>query len=133
MNTVVKEQPTLVMPRGLCKVFEQTRTGAVRINELASGDSIRCATVEDARRSWRLARRSTPQQVAVLEAFYSQVGGPHCTFWFYDLNETAPRFYWDETGQQSIGRCAVRFAGGIETVYQMSRSDFSFELIEVAA
>lgn len=133
MNTVAREQPTLVMPWGLCRVFEQTRTGAVQTNEFPSGDSIRCAMAEDTRRSWRLARRCTPQQVAAVEAFYAQVGGPHRTFWFYDLNETAPRFRWDETAQETIGRYAVRFAGRIEISYQICRSDLAFEVIEVAA
>lgn len=123
----------LVLPWGLCKVFEQTRTGSVQINEFPTGDSIRRPMVEDTRRAWQLARRCTVQQIAALEEFYRLVGGSHRTFWFYDLWETAPRFHWDESGEQTIGRYCVRFAGRMESGYQMGRSDVAFELIEVAA
>ena len=122
----------LVMPWGLSKLFDQTRTGSVLTNEFPSGDSIRRALVDDTRRSWRLSRRCTPEQVDSVVDFYQSLGGPLRTFWFSDPAETAPRFHHDPTGTEAIGRYCVRFATRLESTHGLGRSDLSFELIEVA-
>ena len=132
MTNVSAESPTLVLPWGLSKLFEQTRTGNVLTNEFPSGDSIRLALADDSLRICRVSRRCTPPQVDSVVGFYESLGGPLRTFWFYDLGETATRFRHDPTGVETIGRYCVRFVTRLESTYGLGRSDLSFELIEVA-
>lgn len=121
-----------VMPAGLCTVFVHQRDYPVLEAEYRNGESQRSIQATHSRRRWRLSRRVTPAQLAVLRAFYEARKGPIEPFYFYDTWETVPKFSHDPTGQAIAGRYKVRFAGSWQQSVELSRADVAIELVEVA-
>lgn len=123
-----------VMPLSFSSAFEHSRGWPARVDEFPNGESFRRNIGSTSRKTWRLAKRLTSDQLATLKAFYLDRKGPQLPFYFYDGTETTPKWSWDATGASSVGRYTVRFANtSWQQAIQLGRHGVpSLELIEVA-
>jgi hypothetical protein len=78
-------------------------------NEYRNGGSQRLVQATNSRKQRRLAKRLAAAQLQSLRDFYEARNGPAEPFYFYDPNETNPKFSCDPTGQSTVGRYTVRF------------------------
>ena len=131
-GSVQNATPLTVLPASLSRAFVHEREYPVLDNEYRDGESQRKAQANNSRKRWRLAKRLTPAQLQTLRDFFDARKGPTEPFYFYDPYETSPKFSHDPTGQVAAGRYTVRFAGGWNQSVSLSRSDVSFELLELA-
>lgn len=131
-GSVPNASPATVMPWGLYKLFTPARELAVLINEYKNGESQRGRLVDTSRKRWTLARRLTPSELATLRAYYSDRKGPVEPFFVYDPWETSPKFSYDPTGVEVIGRYCVRFEGAWNQECGIGQADAQFALIQLA-
>ncbi|MBI2817960.1 MAG: hypothetical protein HYX72_13585 [Acidobacteria bacterium] len=124
--------PTTVLPQSLSRAFAHAREYLVLENEYPNGESQRSLLAATSRKTWQLAKRLTPAQLASLRAFYDARNGPHEAFYFYDPWETSPKFSYDPTGTTTQGRYTVRFGGYWEQMVGMGRADAEITFFEVA-
>lgn len=120
------------MPWSLCVAFSHSRQYPLQVNEYMNGESQRQLQASTSRKSWKLARRVTSDQLALLRAFVEARKGPTQPFYFYDVWETSPKFSYDATGVAVAGRYVVRFDGPWSHALNIARIDVSaFSLIEI--
>ena len=131
-GSVQNAAPLTVLPASLSRAFVHQREYPVLDNEYRNGESQRSVQATNSRKRWRLAKRLTAAELAVLRDFYVARKGPTEPFYFYDPYETDPKFSHDPTGQALAGRYTVRFASSWEQNTPLSRTDLSLELIELA-
>jgi hypothetical protein len=131
-GSVFNAAPATVLPNSLSRAFVHAREYPVLDNEYRNGGSQRSTQAANSRKRWRLAKRLTPAQLAVLREFYDARQGPTEPFYFYDPYETNPKFSHDPTGQAVAGRYTVRFNGEWNQSVSLGRSDVNIELIELA-
>lgn len=131
-GSVQNASPITVMPASLSRAFMHEREYPVLENEYRNGESQRSVQAINSRKRWRLAKRLTPTQLAVLRDFYEARKGPAEPFYFYDPYETSPKFSHDPTGEAVAGRYTVRFAGPWNQSTTIALADLSVELVEVA-
>ena len=124
-------EPTQVMPYSLAAAFEETLFLDAFINEYADGRSERRAGAFNARRTFRVARRLSDEQLEDLRTFYYDVARYGAPFWFYNVRETTPPYTWDETGSNPVGRYAVVWEGGWNDTITFGRHESQFVLREV--
>lgn len=117
------------MPNSLASAFTQEQTYANLINEYADGQSQRDIQVTNSRRHWKLTKRLKPTQMATLRSFY--LTHLHAAFYFYDHQESDPIGNFDETGVDTNGRFAVRFASPWEQSMGPGLGDVALELEEL--
>ena len=131
-GSVSNAAPATVLPWSLCKAFSHSREWAVNVNGYRNGEAQRGYLVSTSRKRWSMQRRLTPAQLETLRDFYNDRGGPHETFYFYDPWDTSPKFSYDPTGVETIGRYVVRFDCPWSQVIGMGRADAQIDLIELA-
>jgi phage-related protein len=131
-GSVENAAPSTVLPWSLSTAFARSQEYPVVENEYRNGESQRSVQASNSRKRWRLAKRLTPAQLAVLRDFYDTRKGPTEPFYFYDPYETNPKFSHDPTGQAVAGRYTVRFNGEWNQSVSLGRSDVSIELVELA-
>lgn len=124
--------PLEVLPNSLCRSFGHSREYPLFENEYRNGESQRSLLAATSRKTWQLAKRLTPAQLANLRTFYDARNGPQEAFYFYDPWETSPKFSYDPTGTATQGRYTVRFGGYWEQMIGMARADAEITLLEVA-
>jgi len=130
-GSVQNANPTTVMPRVLCRLFRASRQYWSRVNQYRDGRRQVALRASTSRKSFELACRLTPTELASLRSFYEARNGPQEPFYFYYPWETSPRFSHDPTGTQTVGRYTVRFEGDWSQVVDLARGDVSLRLIEV--
>lgn len=121
-----------VLPQTLCTAFQRAESYPLQSNLYRNGESQRALEGTTPRRRWRITRRLVPDDLATLRSFFEARKGPHQAFYFYDPWDTSPKFSYDPSGVDPIGRYLVRFAGGWSDSVSAALSEVSFELIEVA-
>jgi hypothetical protein len=131
-GSIQNAAPLTVLPHSLSRAFVHEREYPVLDNEYRNGESQRSVQAANSRKRWRLAKRLSSAQFAVLRDFYYARRGPAEPFYFYDPYETSPKFFHDPAGQAVAGRYTVRFAVAWKQSVSPGRADISIELIEVA-
>ena len=131
-GSVQNAAPLTVLPASLSRAFVHEREYPALDNEYRNGESQRSVQATNSRKRWRLAKRLTPAQLAVLRDFYDARKGSTEPFYFYDPYETSPKFSHDPTGQAVAGRYTVRFVSEWSQAASLGRTDVTFELVEVA-
>jgi phage-related protein len=131
-GSIQNAAPLTVLPHSLSRAFVHEREYPVLDNEYRNGESQRSAQAANSRKRWRLAKRLTSAQFAVLRDFYYARGGPAEPFYFYDPYETSPKFSHDPTSMAVAGRYTVRFAVEWTQSVSLRRADIAIELTEVA-
>jgi phage-related protein len=131
-GSVQNAAPLTVLPASLSRAFVHEREYPALDNEYRNGESQRSVQATNSRKRWRLAKRLTAAQLAVLRDFYDARNGPVEPFYFYDPYETSPKFSHDPTGQAVAGRYTVRFGGEWGQSVDLGRVDLNIELIELA-
>jgi hypothetical protein len=130
-GSVVAAAPVDVMPLSLSRAFMHERTWHMLANEYRLGESQRRFLPATSRKSWRLAKRLTTDELDDLRTFVeAHVLTP---FYIYDGTETTPKWSWDVTGAVTVGRYTVRFENPewIETL-GFPRHNVEVRLIEVS-
>jgi hypothetical protein len=131
-GNVSNAAPATVLPWSLCRAFGHSREYLIVENEYRYGASQRSKLTETSRKRWTTPRRLTPAQLATFRTFYDDRGGPHQPFYFYDPWDTAPKFSYDATGVEVVGRYTVRFEGTWEQMVGIGRADVEISLVELA-
>ncbi|HZF24032.1 MAG TPA: hypothetical protein VE030_11280 [Burkholderiales bacterium] len=122
--------PQGVMPKQLCRSFQEELRLEALLNQYADGSSDRNALAQNVRHFFRLVPGVNGADWAALWQFYIQHQGP--AFYFYNLRETVPPFSYDPSGQNTIGRYTVVFDGQWSDTYNVARTDVALQLREVA-
>src|SRR5438270_10129747 len=99
--------PVDVMPKNLCRSFQEDLRMEMLMNQYADGSSDRTALALNVRHYFRLAQGLTGPDWAAMWQFYIQHQAK--SFYFYNLRETVPPFSYDPSGQNTIGRYTVAF------------------------
>jgi hypothetical protein len=131
-GSVQNAAPRTVLPHSLSRAFVHEREYPVLDNEYRNGESQRSVQAANGRQRWRLAKRLTSAQFAVLRDFYYARGGPAEAFHFYDRYETSPKFSHGPAGQAVAGRYVVRFAGEWRQSAALGRVDTEIHLVELS-
>ncbi len=131
-GSISNAAPTTVLPYSLCKAFSHSREYAVVENEYRNGESQRGWLTETSRKRWSTQRRLTPAQLEAFREFYDDRKGPQEPFYFYDPWDTNPKFSYDPTGVETIGRYVVRFDCAWNQAVGMGRIDIQIDLVELA-
>lgn len=131
-GSVGNAAPTTVLPWSLCRAFSHSREYVVVENEYRNGESQRGRLTETSRKSWSTQRRLTPAQLEAFRDFYDDRKGPQEPFYFYDPWDTNPKFSYDPTGNETIGRYVVRFDNPWNQEAGMGRIDVQIDLVELA-
>lgn len=130
-GSISSAAPATVMPWSLCKSFTHSREYVVNGDDYKNGESDRGRLTETSRKLWKLSQRLTPVLLARLRDFYDAQNGPLRPFYFYDVWETAPKFAYDETGTETIGRYVVRFEDDWSQSIGLGRGDAGITLMEI--
>jgi hypothetical protein len=131
-GSVQNATPTTVLPWSLCKAFSHSRQYPVIDNEYRNGESQRSRQAETSRKRWSTQRRLTPALLEDFRDFFDGRKGGQEPFYFYDPWDTDPKFSYDPTGVETIGRYVVRFDSPWSQTVGMGRADVEFSLIELA-
>jgi hypothetical protein len=131
-GSVPLASPTTVLPWSLCTAFGHSREYTVVDNEYRNGESQRSRLTETSRRHWTTARRLTPTLLEDFRDFFDARKGGHEPFYFYDPWDTDPKFSYDPTGVETIGRYTVRFDCPWSQTVGTGRADVQIDLIELA-
>lgn len=98
-----------VLPWNLCRRFTRSQVYQVRENRYPDGQSQRDLLTETSRKAWQLTIPLAPDELTELRTFYEEHAGGHIPFTFYDVNETAPAWHYDDTGVAVSGKYTCRF------------------------
>jgi len=133
--------PVGVLPKSLCTAFVETHVFPMLVQRYHDG-WIERSLIEDGInpptpiRTWHLARKLNETEAAALLAFFEGRLGGLVPFYFYDPYGALPGApigsNWDSTGTVPEGRHIVVFRGDWSSVTDISRSEVSLELMEVA-
>jgi hypothetical protein len=122
--------PATVLPRILARQFSRSYERATLISEYKNGERQAGAQVAADRSRWRFSGRLTNTLRQALRAFYVARGGMLEAFYMYDPWESD--FAHDPDGEETVGRHTVRFDCNWQDALELSRSDISLELVEIA-
>lgn len=129
-DNVFAASPSAVMPKHLCRSFQEELRAEALLNNYCDGSSDRVALVINPRRYFRMVHGLNGSDWANLKQFfYAQQGR---AFYYYNLRETVPPFSYDATGSNPIGRYTVVFDGQWSDTYNVARTDIALQLREVA-
>jgi len=131
-GSVENAAPSTVLPQSLCRAFTHERAYPLIENEYKNGESQRSVLATNSRKRWRLTKRLNPAALQTLRDFYDARNGTTEPFYFYDPYETSPKFWFDPTGQVTVGRYTVRFNSDWQQSSGPGRSDVEIELLELA-
>ena len=131
-GSVSNAAPTRVLPWSLCKAFARSQEYAVLVNKYKNGESQRGLQVDTSRKTWKTTRRLTPAELQLFRDFYDAGNGSQEPLFFYDFNETYPKYSYDPTGSSVYGRHIVRFEGDWEQRVDMARGEVDIALVELA-
>ena len=131
-GSVSNAAPATVLPWSLCKAFSHSREWAVNVNEYRNGEAQRGYLVSTSRKRWTTQRRLAPAELETFRDFYDDRKGPQEPFYFYDPWDTSPKFSYDPTGAETIGRYVVRFDCAWSQTVGMGRVDTQIDLLELA-
>jgi len=98
-------------------------------NAYADGSSERVALALNPRHFFRLTLAVRPDKWAEFWDFYRAHRGT--AFWFYNLRETVPPYFYDPTGSNPVGRYLVVFDSAWTEELRAGNSTISFNLREV--
>lgn len=121
---------SLVMPWALCSSFGRSQIYPARRNVYRGTEQQITLEAGNSRKSWDIAQRLTPANLATMLAFHATVG-TLTPFFFYDPWDTSPKFNYDPSGTATTGRYVVRFEGPLTTDRAWPRHDLTFRLIEI--
>jgi len=122
--------PQGVMPKQLCRSFQEDLRLEALLNQYADGSSDRAALAANPRRYFRLVQGMNGTDREAMRQFFIQHQGK--AFYFYNLRETVPPFSYDPSGLNPIGRYTVVFDGQWSDTYNLARTDVALQLREVA-
>ena len=128
-NNLNPANPAGVMPKNLCKAFQEELRLEALINNYPDGRSDRNALALNVRHYFRLTQGLTGADWQSLRDFFNSHQGQ--AFYFYNLRETVPPWSWDASGQDPIGRYTVVFDGQWSDTYNVARTDVALQLREV--
>lgn len=131
-GSVENAVPTTVLPWSLCRAFGHAREYVIVDNRYRNGESQRGRLTETSRKRWTTARRLAPALLEEFREFFEARKGATESFYFYDPWETNPKFSYDPTGENTIGRYTVRFDCPWSQTVGMGRADVEISLVEVA-
>ena len=100
------------------------------VNNYPDGSSERQALALNPRHYFRVSILVNPAQWVQFWDFYRN--HPGIPFYFYNLRETIPPFFYDPTGANPVGRYLVVFDSGWTEEIRVGRTQISFNLREVA-
>jgi hypothetical protein len=119
---------TEVLPNGLASAFTEGQDWPILANDpYADGRTQRKALAENSRKFWQIGRMLTQTEWSTLLVFYEARKGPLEPFFFYPDPTT-----YDEDGESTTGRWAVRFQGSIGRAIGPGRGSAEFALIQIA-
>ena len=121
--------PIGVMPKQLCKSFQEELRLEILMNNYPDGTSDRLALATNVRHYFRLSAGLNGPDWVTMRQFYLNHQGR--SFYFYNLRETVPPFSYDASGQNPIGRYIVVFDGQWSDTYNIARTDVALQLREV--
>jgi hypothetical protein len=121
--------PVTVMPKQLCKSFQEELRLEALLNQYPDGSSDRAALAQNVRHYFRMTQGLNGADWAAMRQFYIEQLGR--AFYFYNLRETVPPFSYDPTGNNTIGRYTVVFDGQWSDTYNIARTDVALQLREV--
>jgi len=121
--------PTTVMPKQLCKSFQEDLRMEALMNQYPDGSSDRLALAQNVRHYFRMMQGLNGTDWANMRQFYINQQGR--AFYFYNLRETVPMGSYDPTGQNTVGRYTVVFDGQWSDTYNVARTDVAMQLREV--
>ena len=132
---ILAPTPTSVMPQTLCLAFAESREYAQLRNEYHDGTPQASQLAQTSRKTFKLARRLTPSDLATLCGFYQDVNGPLGSFIFYNpfdaLGPIGSNF--DSSGVNTVGRYVVAFRNNWTQASGMRRTDVTgIELVQLA-
>lgn len=131
--------PSGVLPQSLCTAFAESREYPMLTQQYHDGTIERSIITDGINaptslKSWRIAKRLLPAQVATLKAFYEGQQGCLVPFYFYNPIEGSPiGSNYDASGTNTTGRHTVVFTNqSWMEVSDIARSVLSIEMREVA-
>jgi hypothetical protein len=128
-NNLNPANPQGVMPKQLCKSFQEELRLEALLNQYPDGSSDRNALALNVRHYFRMTQGLNGADWAAMRQFYIQQQGR--AFYFYNLRETVPPYSWDPSGQNPIGRYTVVFDGQWSDIFNLARTDVALQLREV--
>jgi hypothetical protein len=121
--------PSGVMPKQLCKAFQEDLRMEALMNQYPDGSSDRVALALNVRHYFRMTQGLNGTDWATMRQFFLAQQGK--AFYFYNLRETVPPFSYDASGNNPIGRYTVTFDGMWSDTYNIARTDVALQLREV--
>lgn len=131
-GNVANASVSVVLPESLSTAFERVSQWAVRENEYSNGESQRAVRTTTSRKAWALSKRLTAAELTELRDFFYARRGVEA-FFYYDGTSTSPKWTYDPTGVETVGRHAVVFqeTSWAQAVGLGGRGEVSLVLIEV--
>jgi hypothetical protein len=121
--------PVGVMPKQLCKAFQEELRLELLLNQYPDGSSDRNALALNPRHYFRMTQGLNGTDWDNMRQFFMLHQGK--AFYFYNLRETVPPFSYDPSGADTIGRYTVVFDGQWSDTYNVARTDVALQLREV--
>jgi hypothetical protein len=121
--------PIGVMPKQLCKSFQEELRLEALLNQYPDGSSDRNALALNVRHFFRVTQGLNGTDWAAMRQFYLNHQGK--SFYFYNLRETVPPWSYDPSGANTVGRYTVVFDGQWSDTYNIARTDVALQLREV--
>jgi len=121
--------PVGVMPKQLCKSFQEDLRFEALLNQYADGSSDRKALTQFERHYFRMTQGLNGPDWSAMWQFYLDHLGK--AFYFYNLRATVPPFSYDPSGNNPVGRYIVVFDGQWSDTFNVARSDVALQLREV--
>lgn len=118
-----------VMPKALCKAFQEEQRMEALLNNYPDGTSDRLALAQNVRRYFRMTLGLNGPDWAAMRTFFLARQGR--AFYFYNLRETVPPFSYDPSGNNPVGRYTVVFDGQWSDTFNVARTDVALQLREV--
>lgn len=128
-NNLNPATPVGVMPKQLCKAFQEDLRLESLLNQYADGSSDRLALAANVRHYFRMTQGLTGPDWATMRDFFVNHQGR--AFYFYNLRETVPMGSYDPSGSNPVGRYIVAFDGQWSDTYNLARTDVALQLREV--
>jgi hypothetical protein len=128
--------PNGVMPLSLCTAFTELREYLQLQNQYHDGTIHRSQLAQTSRRTFRLSKRLSTSQLAVLYNFWVSQNAGLTPFAFYNpfdvLAGQQIGSNYDSTGNNTVGRVTVVFRGNWAQATDLARSNVQgLELVEV--
>lgn len=122
---------TTVMPWFLAQAFQRSRSRPLLENRYCDGENQRTNLTGSSRKRWSIGYRLSPADLVTMRDFYEARRGSHQAFLFYDIWFADPLFAYDETGELTAGRFAVRFDMAWGQEIDWVKGAVNLELVEV--